>query len=190
MKNRILWVLIFVAIGVCFYGAERAFADNVQVDLPYGIGSIQLPWQATEIVTGLMKPIKGGGAEWITGASLPIVTLGRLSDGYRIIDGSIGGIFAVPNSGATPDAYGGLGHDLIQDIPGLKQFSSAHLNVGTSYSNAAHGWLWGGTVSYAFWASPTVTLPQPTVTTAVQTPVPTAPPPPPSTTIPAPEPVP
>lgn len=141
---------IAVLLGLC---AGLARAANLQIDLPYNLGSVQLPWKSTEIVTGVMRPIKGGPTEWVTGASLPIVTIGRLSNGYRIIDGSLGGILAVPNNGSQPDAYAGLGHDLIQDIPGLNKYSSAHANVGTSYSNAARGWLWGGTFSYAFGGS-------------------------------------
>ncbi len=147
MKNVSKIAGIFAFLG---FMAIPGKADNLQIDLPYSLGSVQLPWKSTEILTGVMKPIKGGNAEWVSGVSLPIVTIGRLSNGYRIIDGSLGGILAVPNNGAQPDAYAGIGHDLVQDIPGLNTYKSAHANVGTSYSNAAHGWLWGGTISYAF----------------------------------------
>lgn len=160
MKIVSVWMYAVLA-GILMAGCrpDQAYAENLQVDLPYGIGSVQLPWASTEVLTGGMKPIKGGNVEWVSGVSLPIITLGKLASGYRIIDGSLGGIFAVPNQGAVPDAYGGLGHDIVQDIPGLNQYKSAHANAGISYSNAAHGWIWGGTLSYAFGGSTPTTTP-------------------------------
>lgn len=141
--------LLSVTIGLIF-AAHVAHADNLQVDLPYAIGSVQLPWQSTEVVYGAMKPIKGGVWHQVAGASLPIITIGKLANGYRIFDGSLGGVVSIPSDGAKPDAYGGFGHDLIQDIPTLNQYKSAHANIGGSYSNASRGWCWGGTLSYAF----------------------------------------
>lgn len=144
---------IIVAGLFVLLSSKAAKAENLQINLPYGIGSVQLPWQSTEILYGAMKPIKGGIVEQVAGASLPILTLGKLSGGYRIIDGSLGGIFAIPNKGAVPDAYGGFGHDIAQDIPFLATYKSLHINGGISYSNAAQGWLWGGTISYALGGS-------------------------------------
>lgn len=125
-------------------------ADTIHLDLPYGIGSVQLPWQSTEVVYGAMKPLKGGLWHQIAGVSLPIVTLGKLANGYRIIDGSLGAVGAWPVQSDPVDFYAGLGHDIAQDIPALKDYKSFHLNAGTSYSNALTGWCWGGTASYAF----------------------------------------
>lgn len=136
-------LLIIAALSV-------ASADTMHIDLPYGIGSVQLPWQSTEVVYGAMKSIKGGLWHQVAGASLPIVTIGRLPSGYRIIDGSIGAVGAWPAQVDPVDVYGGFGHDIVQDIPGLSEFKSLHANVGTSYSNALTGWCWGGTISYAF----------------------------------------
>ena len=145
-----IWAIVVGSYAALLFGSQApAYAENLQVDLPYGIGTVQLPWQSTEVLYGAMKPIKGGLFHQVAGASLPILTLGRLASGYRIIDGSVGAIAAIPNSGAVPDAYGALGHDLVQDIPVLNEYQSAHANVGISYSNAAQGWVWGGTLSYA-----------------------------------------
>jgi len=130
-----------------------AFADNLSLPLPYGIGSLQLPWSATEVVYGVMRPLKGGLWHQIAGASLPILTLGRLPGGERIIDGSLGVVGAWPVQSDPVDFYGGFGHDFAQDIPILKEYQSAHLNIGGSYSNALTGWSWGFTVSYAFGGS-------------------------------------
>lgn len=144
-------IIVILAILGLFY--KPAQADILHLDLPYGIGSVQLPWQSTEIVSGIMKPIKGGLWHGIAGASLPIVTLGRLASGYRIIDGSIGAVGAWPVQSDPVDVYGGFGHDFVQDIPGINQLKSAHLNIGGSYSNALTGWCWGFTGSYAFGGS-------------------------------------
>lgn len=140
---------IRTAVLLCLC-AGLAKADTIHLDLPYGIGSVQLPWQSTEVVYGAMKPIKGGLWHQIAGVSLPIVTLGKLANGYRIIDGSLGAVGAWPVQSDPVDFYAGLGHDIAQDIPALKDYKSFHLNAGTSYSNALTGWCWGGTASYAF----------------------------------------
>jgi hypothetical protein len=163
--NKLVSVFMYsVLAGILYAGAgpKPAQADNLQIALPYGIGTVQLPWQTPEVLYGAMKPIKGGLVEQVSGASLNILTLGKLASGYRIIDGSVGGIFAIPNQGAVPDAYGALGHDLVQDIPILKQYAtSVHLNGGVSYSNAARGWLWGGTMSYTFGGGQASATPNP-----------------------------
>jgi len=145
--------LIVMAALLTFAGAGAALADNLQINLPYGIGSVQLPWQATEVGYGEFKPFKGGLWHQDLIASLPILTLGKLASGYRIIDGSLGAVAAIPSNGAVPDAYGALGHDLVQDIPILSTFKSLHSNVGVTYANAGGGWSWGGTISYAFLGS-------------------------------------
>lgn len=141
---------LVILLAMLALSPKWSHAVNLTIDLPYGIGSVQLPWQSTEIVYGFMRPIKGGLWHEIAGASLPIVTIGKLSSGYRIIDGSLGAVGAWPSQSDPVDAYGGFGHDFVQDIPGLNEFKSAHLNVGGSYSNALTGWCWGFTGSYAF----------------------------------------
>jgi hypothetical protein len=170
MKLRLPVLIVFLAVIVAVTLLSNAWAENLQVDLPYGIGTVQLPWQSTEILYGAMKPFKGGLVHQVAGASLPILTLGRLKSGYRIIDGSIGAIASIPNDGAIPDAYGALGHDIAQDIPVLNTYTSFHINGGVSYSNAAQGWVWGGTLSYALGGS--VNTPGATTVTPPVTPAP------------------
>ena len=142
------WLAAFVVI----FGTATVHAANLQIDLPYGIGSVQLPWQATEVLYGAVRSFKGGNTEEIAGGSIPLITLGKLASGYRIIDGSLGAVGAWPVQSDPVDFYGALGHDVVQDIPVLKQFTSAHLNVATTYSNAFKGWCYGITGSYAFGA--------------------------------------
>lgn len=149
-------IIVAFLAGCLVTGPRPAFAQTDTINLPYGLGSVQLPWQNPEVVVGSMKPIKGGLVTEVYGFSFDILTIGKLSSGYRILDGNLGGILAVPNSGAQPDAYAGIGHDIVQDIAPLKAYaSSLHLNFGTSYSNAAQGWLWGGTISYELGSSAT-----------------------------------
>ena len=169
MKLRIVPLFAFVVVGIVALGlllARPSHADTLHLDLPYGIGSVQLPWQSTEVVYGAMKPIKGGLWHQIGGASLPILTIGKLSSGERILDGGLGAVGAWPVQGDPVDFYGAFGHDIIQDIAQMPTIqaleknlpftlSSAHMNVGVSYSNALTGWVWGGTVSYAFGGSST-----------------------------------
>jgi hypothetical protein len=156
MKNWLKCLVVIVPLsGIAF----PLHAQNLQVDLPYGIGSVQLPWQSTEILYGAVRSFKGGHVEEIAGASLPILTLGRLSNGYRIIDGELGAVGAWPVQSDPVDIYGAFGHDIVQDIPALKDFSSFHLNAAVTYSNALQGWTWGGTVSYAFGEPPSTTPP-------------------------------
>jgi hypothetical protein len=152
--KKLTALLVFFTIPV--------MADNLQINLPYGIGSVQLPFQATEVGYGEFRPIKGGIWHQDLIASMPILTLGKLANGYRIVDGSLGAVVSIPSNGAVPDAYGALGHDLAQDLPFLKTFESLHVNTGLTYSNASGGWQWGGTISYAFWLPATPTTPQPT----------------------------
>lgn len=150
MKKFLLFLLL---IWTWIPVPRDAYADDMKMDLPYGIGSIQLPFKATEVVYGAMRPFKGGLAHQIAGASLPVLTLGKLASGYRIIDGSLGVVGAWPVESDPVDFYGAFGHDLVQDVPILKDFKSAHANIGTTYSNALTGWCWGGTISYAFGGS-------------------------------------
>jgi hypothetical protein len=154
MKLRIFVIPVIIVVALILWGKEMVSAETLQLNLPYGIGSVQLPWQSTEVVYGAMKPIKGGLWHEIAGVSLPIITIGRLANGERIIDGELGAVGVWPVQSDPVDFYGAIGHDLVQDIPLLKQYaSSAHANVGISYSNALTGWVWGGTVSYAFGGS-------------------------------------
>ena len=101
---------------------------------------------------GAVRSFKGGNTEEIAGGSIPLITLGKLVSGYRIIDGSLGAVGAWPVQSDPVDFYGALGHDVVQDIPVLKQFTSAHLNGAITYSNAFKGWCYGITGSYAFGA--------------------------------------
>jgi hypothetical protein len=146
---------LFIGILLIYVPLQTAIADSTpSVDLPFGIGSLQLPWQNPEALVGGLKPLKGGLFHEVYGFDYNILTLGKLASGYRIFDGLLGGVLAVPNSGAQPDAYGAITHDFIQDIPQLKNYAtSAHAGFGISYSNAAQGWLWGGSLSYTFGSS-------------------------------------
>lgn len=142
-----LFILI-VAVMLAVCATSRA-ADSI--NLPYDLGSVQLPWSNPEALTAALKPIKGGLFHEVYGFDFNILTLGKLADGYRILDGLLGGVAAVPNNGAIPDVYGAISHDIVQDIHALAPYAtSAHAGVGISYSNAAQGWLWGGSVSYTF----------------------------------------
>jgi hypothetical protein len=149
---RLVPLFILLVAAMLVIGVSRARADSTPtIDLPYGIGSVQLPWSDPEVLTAVMKPIKGGLVHEVYGFDYNIITIGKLSNGYRIIDGLLGGVLAVPNSGAQPDAYGSLSHDLVQDIPALAPYATTfHIGAGVSYSNAAEGWLWGGGASYTF----------------------------------------
>ena len=140
-------------------GIQLAFADSPTINLPYNIGSVQLPFSNPEALVGAMKPLKGGLLHSVYGVDFNILTIGKLTNGYRILDGMLGGVLAVPNGGAQPDAYGGLSHDFVQDVPVLQNYAkTVHAGFGISYSNAAQGWLWGGTLSYTF-GLPTTTTP-------------------------------
>ena len=70
--NKILGITVGLILCAGF-----AHAQNLQIDLPYGIGSVQLPWQSTEVLYGTVRSFRGGLQEEIAGASLPILTLGK-----------------------------------------------------------------------------------------------------------------
>lgn len=121
-------------------------ADPLQWDIPGGIGSIQLPFQSTEVFGGYDGVLN----QAVTGVSLPVLTLGKLANGYRMVDGQVGAAGAWPAERAAVEPYLALGHDVIQDIPSLAQFKSLHLNGFGRYSPQRGGWGAGGTFSWAF----------------------------------------
>jgi len=136
-----------------FLIASPLMAANLEWDLG-SVGSVQLPWQATEVFYGAVRPInalKSGLTQQIAGASLPVLTLGKLASGYRILDGQLGASATWPVQSSPVNAYCAIGHDVVQDIPGLPPaLHSAHVNGAVTYMPALGGWFAGGTVSYAF----------------------------------------
>ena len=148
-----------------------SFADGLQWNMPYGLGSVQLPWKSTEVFYGVVRPIKNlksGLTEEIAGASLPVLTIGRItissSTVERIIDVQVGASGAWPVQSSPVNPYFAVGHDFVQDIaliPSLKALASnlpfsldsAHLNAAVTYSTGLGAWLAGGTASYAFGGS-------------------------------------
>jgi hypothetical protein len=150
-----------------------SFADNLQWNLPYGLGSLQLPWQSTEVLYGYVRPVsafKSGLGQEIAGASLPVITIGKLKSGYRLLDGQVGAVGSWPVQGAFASPYLAVGHDFVQDISSATvpvALKSAHLNGALTYLTNLGGWYAGGTASYAFWgpspvaATSTAFLPKP-----------------------------
>jgi hypothetical protein len=165
MKVRIL-VLLFAL----FCATQSVQADALSWNLPLGIGTVQLPWQSTEVFYGMVRPIrslKSGLGEQIAGASLPVLTIGKLASGYRILDGQVGAAGTWPVQSSPVNPYFAVGHDVMQDIPGLPvSLKSAHVNGALTYLPGLGGWYAGGTASYAFGtAEPAPTTPAPVVPT-------------------------
>lgn len=142
--------IVSVAIFLLSVKPLSLKADTLQWQLPYGIGSVQLPWQSTEVLYGAVVPFGGGLTQEIAGASLPLVYLGKLANGNSMVDGQVGAVGTWPSDGPTVSPYLALGHNFAKDIPALEDFESLHLNGCMTYLTNKGGWYGGGTISYVF----------------------------------------
>lgn len=114
----IINVAIKLALALTVIGCVKAFADNLSWDIPGGIGTIGLPFQATEALYGYDIALKQN----IVGASLPVLNI------KNTVYGQVGaaGVFGSQSLNVQP--YLGIGVDIIRFIPTLNQFKSLHLN--------------------------------------------------------------
>ena len=154
--NKVIKYVCSLALVLPLFSVS-ASADTMQWNFPYGLGSFQLPWQSTEVFYGAVRPvtaIKSGLTEEIAGASLPLITIGKLKSGYRITDGQLGVAGTWPVQGPAVSPYAAIGHDFIQDVPNLPvPLKTAHLNGAVTYLTNLGGWYAGGTASYGFGSS-------------------------------------
>jgi hypothetical protein len=176
-------ILVFLALCLTSVCCQ---ADQMAWDTPYG--TFGLPLNATEVLLGYDGILK----QAIGGASVPFYT-----DPKGIVTASVGAVAPWPNRGAFVEPYLGLGHDMLKEIPGLNQFTSAHLNIFARYAATQGGKFGAGlSFSYAFAGGalvpPPQTAPPPPPPPQVSKPAPepvVIPPPPPIPPAPAPEPV-
>lgn len=124
-------------------GPKPAFADTatpLQWQVPY-FGTINLNLTTTEALIGYDGVLK----QAIGGASLPIYT-----DPAGLVTLQVGADAPWQTNGATIEPLVMAGHDILKEIPGLNQFTSAHLNVFGRWASESGKAGAGIAFSYSF----------------------------------------
>lgn len=137
MKKLAITLVLCSLYGICW-------ADGLQWGLPGGFGTVQLPFQSTELLLG-EDFVLGQG---IGGVSLPVLTLfpGKLMQ----LDGQLGAVGAFPTQSANVQPYLALGKDIARLIPVLDSFKSLHINGFGRYATDVGKPGAGVSVSYSF----------------------------------------
>lgn len=133
--GRIKWILL--AVLLC--GPRFAFADDMVWQTPFG--TFGLPFQATEAVLGYDAILH----QSIAGASLPVY-----QSLEKLLALQVGVVGAWPNNGAAVEPYVAGGLDVLREIPKLKDFESAHINVFGRYASERGKVGMGVSFSYSF----------------------------------------
>lgn len=128
----ILWTIVI--LGFC----AVAHAD---LTWQTPIGQLGIPVQATEAVLGFDAVLR----QSIAGLSLPVY-----QSPAKLLALQVGAVGAWPNNGATVEPYIAGGLDLLREIPTLKEFQSAHLNVFGRYASEQGKAGLGISFSYSF----------------------------------------
>lgn len=136
MKKLSVFLAMFLMCGVCQ-------ASDMSWDLPGGIGTIGLPFEATEALMGYDLVLR----QAVGGASIPVLTLGK---GKWEVVGQVGAVGAWPTDAPAVEPYLAIGKDILPYIPFLKQYKSAHVNGFGRYSTSQGAWGSGFSVSYSF----------------------------------------
>lgn len=111
MKKLPVFLVLFLMCG-------STKADNLTWDLPYGIGSVGLPFQSTEALFGGDFVLKAG----IAGASLPVLDI------KDIVYGQLGAVGVYPGDSPYVEPYLALGIDIKRYVPLLSELKSFKVN--------------------------------------------------------------
>lgn len=119
MKKILLVGGLLLALAI-----TRANGEPIEWNLPFGVGTVQLPFQAHQLVGGLDFVLN----DVITGYSTPIARL------WKEIDVSVGAVGAFARSSAEDrnkkvEPYLGGGVDLKRHFAPLDRFTSLHINA-------------------------------------------------------------
>lgn len=134
-----LYAVLLAAVAL-LWPARPAHADQLVWSLPGGVGTVGLPFQATEALYGYDFALKQN----IVGASLPVLTI------KDIVSGQVGAVGAFASQSLNVQPYLGLGVDILRFVPTLNEFKSLHLN-GFGRWATDQGKLGGGlSLSYSF----------------------------------------
>ena len=132
--------LVFVA-AIMIFSLGMAHADPLQWQVPY-VGTVNLNLNTTEALAGYDGILK----QAVGGLSLPVWT-----DPKSIVSLQLGAVAPWPNNNSsTIEPYVALGHDILREIPSLKEYTSCHVNVFGRYATNVGKAGAGISFSYAF----------------------------------------
>jgi hypothetical protein len=151
-----IWGLVVLGYALML-GETEARADQLVWDTP--VGNFNLNLETTESVIGYDAVLK----QTIAGVSLPFYT-----DPKGIITLHVGADAPWQTNGATVEPLIMAGHNILAEIPGLNQFTSAQLNVFGRWSTEQGKAGVGLAFSYSFGSPP------PAATVVTSTPAPTS----------------
>lgn len=154
MKLRNPVFVIFVALMAIMACLLEAHADGLSWDIPGGIGTVQLPTSATDVL-----PLAGYDfvqKQVITGASASLMTL------FKEINGYVGAVGEFQTQAPNVQPYVALGVDVAKYIPGLNQIANLQIQGFCRYVASTNQHLGSGvSVAWKFGASAPAPAPAP-----------------------------
>ncbi len=122
---------LFVILTISLISPIWSYADGLQWDLPYGIGTIQLPTKGEDLL-----PTIGGDfvqRQTIVGVSTSLLTLYKEVNGYAGVVGEFHS--QVPNV----QPYLALGADVAKYVPIINQFKALQVHGFGRYVSSEGG---------------------------------------------------
>lgn len=125
MKLRIWWFVMALAFMATLWGAQNAFSEGLQWQIPGGIGTIQVPTDPSQIL-----PVIGYDAmqkELIAGGATSLVTL------WKEINGYAGAVGSYNTKGPYLQPYLAVGSDFARYVPALRQVQNLEIHAFVRY---------------------------------------------------------
>lgn len=142
-KLRVLPLFVIIVAVMAVLGVGMSHAEGLAWDIPGGVGTIQLPTAATDIL-----PLAGYDfvqKQVITGATASLLTLLKEVNGY------VGAVGEWQTQAANVQPYVAIGADVAKHVPGLNQIANLQIQGFVRYVSSSDKHLGTGiAVAYKF----------------------------------------
>lgn len=125
MKKLVMLLTISVMLPIWSH------ADGLQWDLPWGVGTVQLPTSGSDIIPLIGRDFVRD--QTIVGVSASLLTL------YKEVHGYVGCVGEFETQAPNVQPYLALGADVAKYIPILNQFKSLQVHGFGRYATSSGG---------------------------------------------------